>query len=460
MQTKLQNITINSFKKINPNSPVIIDFNDEDKNIVFLQGDEAKGKTSTLEGILWLMGGEFKLKIKEYFNNGNPINEELSFTHKDTQYKVIASGDRIVVKSLREGDKKDVWVNEASPKSFLQSVFKKCVIQNEFRFLDGVKQVEWISELFPLPKEIKNQIAEYQEKIQNMAKIERPKIGNEVKKYEVLLNNNPLYLEYQEKGEILEKEISKLEKSIEKLDIEDITSKYNKVLQQEGQLKNLKEITLPNKESELSDLERQFNEIKAKIELKKSEIEELKGSIERGELVVSKGAKIKADYDKAIIKQKESSENSIRINNFKELQTALQMYNQTSDNYQQIDSQIKQSLTQIRELKADYIPEIKNIEIVSELEMSDGQETKQIGIYINGNSLRTCSGSEYITALIKILRAAGSRYIFIDELANYGSQTIQYINDLAQEIKPQGGVIFCASMNREWELTIENKNKI
>ena len=62
--------------------------------------------------------------------------------------------------------------------------------------------------------------------------------------------------------------------------------------------------------------------------------------------------------------------------------------------------------------------------------------------------------------MIKIIRASGSRFIFIDDLATYGSETVGYINELASSIKDEGGVIFCSEMERGTELRIEMTDSI
>lgn len=469
--TELKKISINSFKGIAPNSPVIIDFNDMDKNIVYLQGDQHEGKTSTLEGIMWLMGASLGVNIKEMYNHKNPIDEEMEFEHEGREYKVIASADKIVVKSLREGDgnTKDKWVNEPSPKDLLQKIFKKCIIEQKFQYEKPEKQIEWVANLFPLPKEVdvdgemvnvKSFITQTKDKIKEMKDVTRPKIGNEMKSYETILKSNPLYAEYQEKGEALEKEIKKLDKGQDKLEKFKTTSEkhqqYNTAI---SGLKSLEEDKV-RYDKELQELNKQMEEIKLKIELKKSEVSGVEKRIQDGKEYIDKNKGIVKQYEDALELQKSSNETTLRIDNYEKMKENLKMYNEKSDQYQKIDAEIKETIAGIKSFVADYIPKIEGVEVISEEEMEEGVVTKEIGIYLNGVNLRTLSGSEYVTTMIKIIHAANSNFIFIDNLATYGTETIEYINHLAKEIQPQGGVVFASELQRGSELIISLEDEI
>jgi len=460
MNTLLKNINIQSFKGIDESSPVIIDFN-EAKNIVYIKGDEGKRKTSTLEAIMWLMGAAFDVKIAEMFHDGQPINEEMDFEHEDKTYKVIANGDKIVVKSLREGDgtTKDRYVNEPSPKDLLQKIFKKCIIKNDFRYESKEKQLEWVGNMFPLPKDAKDAIQSFQGKIKEMRETTRPTIGREMNAAKSVLESNPLFAEWKQKGDALSDEITKMEKKLDKTDISEITGKYNQYKQAETALENFKEKEKTANE-EIAELERQLSDIKLKIQLKTNELDATKGRINDGEAFLVKNKKVLAEYEKAIKDQNEVSDKRIRISDYERLIRDHAVYNEKSDEYIKIDSLIQQATAQIKNIKADYVPEIPGIDFVYDDEMQDNQVTRERGIYYKGHNIRTISGSEYVQCLVKIIRAAGARFIFIDDLATYGSETISYINELADEIKPNGGVVFASEMERGSELIIEYKEKI
>ncbi len=462
MATTLKNITINSFKGISENSPVIIDFNGKD-NIIKFDGDQGEGKTSSMEAILWLMGYSFDVNIKEMFNGKNPIDEEMLFEHNEVKYKVVAKGDKIVVKSCRESDgsNADKYVNEASPKDLLNRIFKKCIVRQDFRYDKSEKQVEWVSELFPMPKEEKATIIELTKKIDALKKDTRPSIGNEVKKYKTLTESNPLYKEYQERGEALEKEVSTLKKKDDKNDISKITAEHTKFQQAKTALDLLKNTDKVKLVNEISDIERQINELQIKLKLKNDELVSVEERIIKGEEFIEKNKSIEKKYTDSMALANSANENAIRIQNFEDLKVNLQAWNEQEDKYANIDSEIKEMVKAIREVKAEYIPKIEGLEIVTDAEMEDGELVgNDIGIYLNNVNLRTLSGSEYIMTMIKIIRASGSRFIFIDDLATYGSDTIAYINELAHSIKEDNGVIFCSEMERGTELRIEMTESI
>lgn len=460
--TTLKNITIKSFKGISENSPVIIDFNGKD-NIVKFDGDQGKGKSSSLEAILWLMGYSFDVNIKEMFNGKNPIDEEMTFIHNEVNYKVVASKEKVEVFTLREGDgnKADKYMRESSPKDLLNRIFKKCIVRQDFRYDKSEKQVEWVSELFPMPKEEKQTIIELTKKIESLKKDTRPAIGNEVKKYKTLTESNLLYLEYKERGEALEKEVATLKKKDDKNDISKITTDYNKFVQASATLKTLKDVDKVKVECDILDIERQINDLQIKLELKKSDLLAIDKRIEEGDAYIEKNKSIEKKYADSMALATSANETAIRIQNFESLKVNLQAWNEQEDKYANIDSEIKEMVKAIREVKAEYIPKIEGLEIVTDVEMEDGEIVgNDIGIYLNNVNLRTLSGSEYIMTMIKIIRASGSRFIFIDDLATYGSETISYINELAHSIKDDNGVIFCSEMSRGTELVIEMSESI
>ena len=461
-KTTLKNITINSFKGIDASSPVIIDFNGED-NIVKFYGDQGKGKSSSLEAILWLMGYSFDVNIKEMFNGKNPIDEEMLFEHNEVKYKVLAKGDKIVVKSCRESDgtTADKYVNEASPKDLLNRIFKKCIVRQDFRYDKSEKQVEWVSELFPMPKEEKQTIIELTKKIEGLKKDIRPAIGNEVKKYKTLTESNPLYLEYKERGEALEKEVATLKKKDDKNDIEKVTTDYNKFQNAKSTLALLKDVEKVKLVNEISEIEKQISDLQIKLKLKNDDLVSVEERITKGEEFIEKNKSIEKKYADSMELATSANENAIRIQNFESLKVNLQAWNEQEDKYANIDSQIKEMVKAIKEVKAEYIPQIEGVEIVTDVEMEDGEIVgNDIGIYLNNVNLRTLSGSEYIMTMIKIIRASGSRFIFIDDLATYGSETISYINELAHSIKDEGGIVFCSEMSRGTELVIEMSESI
>jgi|688.fasta_scaffold00239_90 hypothetical protein len=460
--TTLKNITINSFKGISENSPVIIDFNGED-NIVKFDGDQGTGKSSSLEAILWLMGYSFDVNIKELFNGKNPIDEEMLFEHNEVKYKAIAKGDKIIVKSCRESDgtTADKYVNESSPKDLLNRIFKKCIVRQDFRYDKSEKQVEWVSELFPMPKEEKQTIIVLTKKIEELKKDTRPSIGKLVSQYKTLTESNPLYKEYQERGEALEKEVTTLKKKDDKNDVSKIATEYTKFQQAKTALDLLKNTDKLKLQNEISDIEKQINELQIKLYIKNDELFSVEERLVKGEEFIEKNKSIEKKYADAMTLASSANENAIKIKNFEDLKNNLEAWNEQEYRYANIDSQIKEMVKAIREVKAEYIPKIEGLEIVTDAEYEDGELVgNDVGIYLNNVNLRTLSGSEYIMTMIKIIRKSGSRFIFIDDLATYGSDTISYINELANSIKNEGGIIFCSEMERGTELKIEMADNI
>lgn len=457
--TELKKITIRSFKGIDPSNPVVIDFSGSDKNIVRFTGDQGRGKTSAIEAVRWLMGAAFGVSISELFHNGEPIDEDMEFTHAGKEYKAIATGDKLVVKSLREGDKKDTWVNEASPKGLLQAIFKQCFVDEKLRNKKPQEQVEWVAELFPIPKDDKEVIVQCEKLIENLKTNVRPAISKEVAKYKTMVEMNPLNAEYIEKGEALEKEIKKLDKAQEKLDVKDVSERFQKYQSAEAGLKTLQE-SYDRQANDLKELERQLAELNKKIQEKTTEISNTRNRVVDGEKYIADNKKVVTEYDKAMKLQAESADITLRISNFEALKENMEKYNAESDKYTDVDSRIKEIISDIKGVKAKYIPEIEGVEIVTVQEMEDGEITKEVGIYYNGVNLRTLSGSEYIATLIKIIRASGSRFVMIDDLATYGSDTIAYVNQLAKDIEADGGVVFASEMERGGELIINMEDEI
>lgn len=452
--TELKKLEINSFKRINPDAPVIIDFGN-DNNVVTFSGNQGVGKTTMIEAIMFLMGETLDIAKENLPNTSTgKIDMDLEFEHNSKKFKVSVTKSQFKLAKLWVDGEDEKWVEETSPKEVLKKIFNKALVPASIRYENGTKQVEWVTKLFPLPKEADEAIKSASLKIKQLVE-ERPRIGKQRDAEKAVLNSNPLWAEYQQKGEELEKEIKKLEKASDKFDVAEVTSKYNQYKSAESTLAELKS-KLQNEESDLAELNRQISDLQVKAGLKESSISETKERIVKGEDFIAKNKKSLTDYEKAMEAQKEASSVAIRIDTFKNMLSVKSKYDEFETAYVNIDSKIVDLKKVIQEVKNEYLPTIEDVEVVTD----EFDEDKKLGIYYNDKPLQLASESEYTTALIKILKASGSRFVFLENITSFGSGTIEFLNELAKDLNEQGGYIFCSQMDRtseEIHITLDKK---
>ena len=99
-----------------------------------------------------------------------------------------------------------------------------------------------------------------------------------------------------------------------------------------------------------------------------------------------------------------------------------------------------------KQLQWEVIPDIRGAEIVIE-----GTPEKPAGFYVDGFNSRQQSDTQYLTAVVKILRKLGVKIIVMDNLATYGTDFIELIAKLSKE----GMYFLLSEMRRGSELTIE-----
>lgn len=149
---ELEEITINSCMRIDSSQPMVIDLKNRKKgqNLVEFVGNQGVGKTSSLIGIVMLMGGTIGIEKKDLFNNvDEDINLNEYFTYEGEKYYTeIKKGRLSVVKQLDEAaDKWSKPIDE--PMTFLKKIFGPVGLSPlSVREMDGAKQIKYFRDMF------------------------------------------------------------------------------------------------------------------------------------------------------------------------------------------------------------------------------------------------------------------------------------------------------------------------
>lgn len=462
--TVLKKISITEFKGISPNSPVIIDFGYLSKNTILFKGDQAEGKTSSLEAIQYLMGRNLDLDNDLLPNlETNKMSGEMEFQFNGVDYRAKFTKSKFTVEVKADlGGIESEWVERKSPKTLLQEIFKTAVVPMDLRYKSGAEQVKFFGDLFPLTGEAKDLIETQSARLKNDIE-KRRELGRDVKSKKAELDGNHTYLNYIAEEDKFVERIEKIksqtfnEEAYELL----LEKKANKTVE-ENKLENYKN-TVKLEGEKIIELESQIKEIQLKIDASKERVASGKKAIREQEMVVANLADIDAQVERQKDLKETYSADLLAVKAYDDMLEKLANYNNVESEYQLLDSNIVMLRKALIDARADEAPEIKDVKVVADVFGNDDElaregdrvaDWKDLGIYYKEKPIGVISGSEYMQAMVSIMEASGSRFIFIDDLSTFGTEAVDVIEALAKKIEKDNGVIFASEMNRGGKLTI------
>lgn len=110
------------------------------------------------------------------------------------------------------------------------------------------------------------------------------------------------------------------------------------------------------------------------------------------------------------------------------------------------DSKAKAAAAGRKELQLSVIPECKGLAFQLE-----DEPNRPAGFYVDGFNAIQMSGTEYLVAILKILRKLKCRVLILDGTADFGSDFTQIL----EQLKKEGWYILMSEMSRGQSLTIE-----
>lgn len=417
---KLKKLEVNSFGGINPDSPVVIDFTNS--KFVTVEGDMGVGKTSLLNSLLVACGQLSKdSNDKQFVNNDTgKIDLNFSFVGKDRlSYEV-----RCTKSSFQLSYEGNSVPEPITKMKELLGIVGVSPMEIKNKPLKEI--VRWLSSYSnKSAEEFEGQLLKCKTNIK-LARDTRASANKSLKALNEFLNEEPMFINWEESEKKYKKEIN-LKEISSQLDV--AGKKSDKLLQAESKLKQLNE----RRES-----------IDEQISRLMKEAEDIDKSIELGVKFVAENKGAKKEYDDVKNKYDNAAQDSINYNKWQEIKRKKKEKDEFETISQSADSKEKEILQSLKELQAEILPDIKGVELVTEDTHEDGVMKKE-GLYLGGKNVSQLSESEWWNLVIQIWRKYKVKIVVIDNFQSLGSSAIDILNKLNND----GCYILAAQMNRE-----------
>ncbi len=439
-----KNAEINSFLNIDKSKGVVIALPENKKStpITKLSGNQQTGKTSTLYGIEYLLGGFFNIDTKDFVNKKDGVIDGLANLSKGNKdYAISANGatGRIIVKeSVKDSDKQ---TTVSSPKEFVRELVGPLGVSPMFlKDLSGKKQIQWFKDTFGNNPKIQKQEEDIVQRIDTKFADRRDK-NRDAKVLTGALEANPLYQNYEANSKKFTTVISA---DKEKKKFEEVTAKKKQYDQYQTAVEGIEgevEIfgrTIENLEKQLADAKKGKEEAELRVVNGKKWLKE-------NEVILKEYPAAEKEWLNVAQKVTDYNSWKVVLDNEKKL-IVLQ------DESQTLDAEIDELRKELLELTHKYLPKIKGLTIKVKTSLDSEEE----GIYFEGMTLAQLSESELWGLFMQIWEAKGVRFIFCENVNSLGSDAISMLNKLAKE----GCYIFVSEMDRsskEMKVTFETK---
>lgn len=438
---KLIKFVVNSGGKFNPDKtgPAIIDFSKS--KFIGATGDQGVGKSTLLELFLMACGQNGGDEVVEQMKNrdSGEINLELSFVGKDrANYDVRVKNGTITVK--REGER----VTGGPVAMLKQQLGVVGTSPMEIKNAPIEKIVKWLASYSPTSAEdFEKKMLKIKNGIKNYRKVraDANRSAKGAKEYlvgEGYVNDN---------GDLIEKEWLESEKTYKtepkvkevsaKLDAASIAA--DKYLRAEEKLKghkfrrNLEDVRVSDLEKELAA---------AKETLKQTDKD-----IATGEKFLVENKADKTNYDVVKKEFEEISKKVVDYKKWQEIKAKKKEMDEFEDIAQKADSSEKALIKDQQELQWEVIPDIPGLEILLEDSFEEEGEQRKAGFYLKGFNSAQLSNTEWLTAVIQILKKNKVPVLVLDDISQFGSKLMETLEALVKG----GCYVLYAEMSRGQE---------
>lgn len=415
---KLKRLEINSFGGIHPDSPVVIDFTQS--HLVVASGDFGLCKTTLLNALL-VACGQLSKDNKAFLNkDSGKIDLNFSFVGKDRcNYEVRCTKSAFTLKY--DG----VAVAEPISKmKELLGVAGTSPMEMKFKPLKDI--VKWLASYSSKNAEgFDGLLVKYKEGIKKAAE-SRATANKVLKGIDEYLNSEEMFLNWEESDK----------KYVIRPDI--------KALSAEMETAREKSDNLAKAEVKLIQYNARKIEIERQLAVLNKELNETVDKIGIGDLYIIENGTAKDDY--AVVKKKYDNvvQDVLDFNKWETIKEKKKDRDEAETLAQKADANEKSLLQELKELQAEILPDIKNVELILEDTHEDGVEKKE-GLYVDGKTVAMLSETEWVSFVFMVWRKFKVKVIVLDNVATLGSKGIELLERLAKD----GAYVLATEMNRE-----------
>lgn len=422
---QLGDFTINEGGRFTEEMGLVVKFSEF--QVATLLGDNKEGKSTALDFLSILLGRSVKQSEIDALVNkfSGKLDGSLKFRGKSGQwFEVVRTKSQYYLRL--EGDKKDI----GSPQATVIEELGHCAYNPHKNQLKPIGEL--VKYLVPFsntkPEDYEKQDRKLKEAVKGWEDA-RAAANKEGKGRVVMLCGAGFATD---KGEIIEAKWVAAEQKYKKpLDLKKLSTdldaagkKSDLLLQAETKRKELK-----SREAQLIE---ELTEVQKRLKAADKYIDENKDAKKEYDAV-------KNQYDTAaqFDRQYQAWEAIKRAKTeMDEFETAAQL----------ADSKAKAAAAERKELQLSVIPDCKGIEFILE-----DEPDKEAGFYVDSFNTLQMSATEYLVAILKILRKLKTRILILDGTADFGSDFAAIL----EQLKKEGWYILLSEMRRNQELTIE-----
>lgn len=437
--------TARSIMGIDASRPVVVDFTQMKKNqkLVEAESDQETGKSSWETGILLAMGAAFDIPKSKLVNRKDgAIDLDQTFTYNGERFHVFVNTDRVTLKKLNDNGK---WRSEETPAALIRKMFGPVGLSPlNVKSMDGKKQIEYFQQMFGTGEEATKKMRETEALVDKKFN-ERTAVNRRVKELSSALKTEPLFVNREESEKTF---ATPIKAESEKKKFDDISKKKNAYDQYQNTL-NIAEADLKDKTERVKELEEQ---LKKAIEQR----DKLQESVTTGKAWVENNKGVVTEYDKANKEWVNISKKLADQEKWKDILKKEKELHNEEDKANKLTGEIDEGREKILKLTKNCLPDVEGLTI--KVATGIDKEGKPEGVFYNDKPIHELSQSAYEALWAKIFVASGVKFLFFENINNFGSATIGLLNEL---MKTEGVIVFGTRTNPKIkELGITFKNKI
>lgn len=437
--------TARSIMGIDSTRPIVVDFTERRKNQNYIEAesDQETGKSSWETGIMMAMGAAFDIPLSKLANRKDgKIDIDQTFKYNGDSYHLFRNTDRLTLKKLSENGK---WKPEDSPGALVRKMFGPVGLSPfKVREMDGREQIKYFQDMFGSGEDATKKMKEIEARISKNF-TERTGVNRTVKELSSALKIEPLYQNREDSEKRFAKPINA---ESEKKKFDELSTKKT-AYEKYQNTHNIAEAELKDKKSQIEQLKKQLQNMEAAAET-------LQTSINTGAEWLEKNKNVLVEYEAA---------NKDWLNMSKKL-AEQEKWKEILKKDKELDAAEQKSITLTGEIETDResllklvkkcLPKVEGLTI--KVASGIDKEDKPEGVFYNDQPIHELSQSAYEALWAKIFVASGVKFLFFENVNNFGSATKSLLNHL---VKEEGVLIFGTKTNDKIkELGITFKSKI
>jgi hypothetical protein len=431
--------------------------------IVGFEGDQGLTKTSNLNCLIALMGGEDSMKAVNEDDNNKKAELEIRDTEDPSiRYVGRLTKSGYTVTMIQDKGGKLVRSSINSPKAFIQRLIGPIGVSPMFlKEKNGKEQIKWIRGLYNFTQEqldLENQIIQKRDKHFK----ERTEANRELKFIKTSLVESTFFAYDNSQKALLPTEaLGERQKVIANSVFDDnaINSKIQDVTKRRDAYKGVK-VRLGERKEYKPQVEKAIETSKEKIERLKRELaieeehlalhvkdlKDVEQRIAEAEKWVAENVSVEKEYEDAQNLLKNSAGLKLQKKELDDTLAQKKKYDDKEREIERLEAALSECDTLQKEFIRSFTPEIEGLEIVVPgMSIGESDVSKPEGLYMNGRSLLQLSESELWDLCLQLWHIQKVRVVIIDNMTNLGSDAVSRINWFVKN----GGRVFYSAMDRD-----------